>query len=452
MTDATLNRFLAHGTAADRASFVPDPPTPASGPDPLYVWKESDTGDVYFSDGSTSAKVGAARSTLPQGRLTLTTAVPVLTANVTGATTVYYTPFRGDQVPIYNGSVWALNTFTELSQATTDNTKSPAACVAHSNYDLFVWNDSGTLRCTRGPRWISTQTFTVTIATPAVVSATAHGLKEGMPWVPTTDGALPTGMTAGTTYFVIATGLTADAFQFSATLGGAAVNTSGSQSGTHTATTSNKIRGTGAGTTELTLLNGIYVNTNAITNGPAANRGTYVGTIRTNGSSQVDCYVGSTAADGGTAGFGVHIWNMYNRVLTIAESNDSTNSWNYTTLTWRAKNGTHSNRISYVQGIADSAVKFTGYASSSNASNQTRGTVASLDSASLATTGGSISWGGSNNTGWFPHTSIFHGYPGIGFHYFLQLEISIATGTTTWYGDNSTAGEKWSPSVLEIWA
>jgi hypothetical protein len=77
---------------------------------------------------------------------------------------------------------------------------------------------------------------TMTIATPAVVSQTAHGLKSGSKISFTTTGALPTGVTAGTTYYVIAAGLTTDAFQFSATLAGAAVNTSGSQSGVHTVT------------------------------------------------------------------------------------------------------------------------------------------------------------------------------------------------------------------------
>ena len=47
---------------------------------------------------------------------------------------------------------------------------------------------------------------------------------------------MPTGVVAGTTYYVIATGLTVDAFQFSATLAGAAVNTTGTQSGVHTLT------------------------------------------------------------------------------------------------------------------------------------------------------------------------------------------------------------------------
>lgn len=77
-------------------------------------------------------------------------------------------------------------------------------------------------------------TFTVTLASPGVFSKTGHGLAAGDKVVFSTTGALPTGLTAGTTYYVIAAGLTADAFEVSATDGGAAVNTSVSQSGTHT--------------------------------------------------------------------------------------------------------------------------------------------------------------------------------------------------------------------------
>lgn len=79
-------------------------------------------------------------------------------------------------------------------------------------------------------------TFTVTIASPAVFAKTAHGYVEGDGVIPITTGALPTGLTAGTTYYVIATGLTADAFQVSTSIGGAAVNTSGTQSGVHSIT------------------------------------------------------------------------------------------------------------------------------------------------------------------------------------------------------------------------
>lgn len=79
-------------------------------------------------------------------------------------------------------------------------------------------------------------TFTVTIASPGVVTWNAHSLVAGDAFRPSTTGALPTGMTPGSYYYVLPTGLTANTFQFSATPGGAAINTTGSQSGTHTGT------------------------------------------------------------------------------------------------------------------------------------------------------------------------------------------------------------------------
>ena len=80
---------------------------------------------------------------------------------------------------------------------------------------------------------VSPSTFTVTIATPAVVTATVT-LANGSPVILTSSGypsALPTGLTSGTTYYVINS--TGSTFNLSATVGGAAINTTGTQSGTH---------------------------------------------------------------------------------------------------------------------------------------------------------------------------------------------------------------------------
>lgn len=77
-------------------------------------------------------------------------------------------------------------------------------------------------------------TVTISIGTPGVVTKAAHGYSNGTPVIFATTGALPTGLTAGTTYYLV--GATADTFQVAATPAGAAINTSGSQSGVHTAT------------------------------------------------------------------------------------------------------------------------------------------------------------------------------------------------------------------------
>lgn len=78
-------------------------------------------------------------------------------------------------------------------------------------------------------------TVTVTIASPAVMTWTNHGRQAGDRFRLTTTGALPTGLAINTTYFVLATGLTANTFQLSATDGGAPITTTGSQSGVHSA-------------------------------------------------------------------------------------------------------------------------------------------------------------------------------------------------------------------------
>ncbi len=72
---------------------------------------------------------------------------------------------------------------------------------------------------------------TITIASPGVVTKTAHGYVNGDPIKFTTSGTLPTGLTAGTKYYVV--NKATDTFQVSATLAGSAINTSVSQTGTH---------------------------------------------------------------------------------------------------------------------------------------------------------------------------------------------------------------------------
>lgn len=79
-------------------------------------------------------------------------------------------------------------------------------------------------------------TVTITIASPGVVTWSTHGLSANAAVVFNTTSALPTGLTAGTVYYV-KTVLSANTFTVSATPGGAVINTSGSQSGTQTAQT-----------------------------------------------------------------------------------------------------------------------------------------------------------------------------------------------------------------------
>lgn len=291
----------------------------------------------------------ALTAVVPQGRLTLTSNTPVNLSNVAGATTLYYTPAVGNFVPLYDGSNFIPTVFSQLSQTTSDTTKSPAAVIANANYDIFVWNDSGTIRATRGPYWTVAGTATMTIASPCVVTVAtaAWNTNYNPPVVFTTTGALPTGLTAGTTYYLKP--VTATTANVSATPGGASINTSGGQSGTHTATYGDDF-GTSyrSGTTSLTSTLGLLLNTSTITNGPAALRGTYVGTVRSDASSTLNMTYGSVTAGGGPAL--MNVFNQYNQVQAVSAVGDNSATWSYTTASYRPMNNSTGNRASFLQG------------------------------------------------------------------------------------------------------
>jgi hypothetical protein len=201
----------------------------------------------------------------PQLRVTLTSATPVMTASVAGATTVLVTPYHGNMVLIYDGTNMLPTAFSEVSQATTDTTKSPAAVAASSVYDIFCWVDSAINRCTRGPAWSNSTTRGYT----------------------------------------------------------------------------------------LTMVNGILLNTSSITNGPAALRGTYLGTIASNGSSTIDFILGA-AASGGTAAV-LNVWNAYNRVIVGTTVTDSGAPYTYTSSAIRQARASAGMEVTFVTGLAEDA-------------------------------------------------------------------------------------------------
>ncbi len=213
--------------------------------------------------------VGTISATItPQHRITLATATPVMTASQAAKTTVYVTPYSGNLIPLYDGATFTAVAFAETSQATTDNTKSPAAVAASSVYDVFCWSDAGTNRCTRGPAWTNTTT-----------------------------------RSAGTA---------------------------------------------------LVMVNGIYLNNAGITNGPGASRGTYVGSICSDGASQINYIFGASASGGTAANFCV--WNAYNRVSTTTTVTDSGVSYTYNNATIRQARASSGNQITFLLGLSEDGV------------------------------------------------------------------------------------------------
>lgn len=80
---------------------------------------------------------------------------------------------------------------------------------------------------------VAVATVTTPVASPGVVNWTGHTFAANQPVLLKTTGALPTGLSPDTWYYVIAAGLTTNAFEVAATPGGAAINFTGATSGVH---------------------------------------------------------------------------------------------------------------------------------------------------------------------------------------------------------------------------
>ncbi len=134
--------------------------------------------------------------------------------------------------------------------------------------------------------------------------------------------------------------------------------TIGFSPGWQTATAGSGARGTGAGTPQLTRLNGVLVNTvqQTVNNGSttytvAANKGTYLGSVYIDASSgQVSCHV----TYGQSRKWGV--WNYYNRQPITLQGGDPAANWSYTTATIRESNGGTANFVTPFVGFAEERV------------------------------------------------------------------------------------------------
>lgn len=185
--------------------------------------------------------------------------------------------------------------------------------------------------------------------------------------------------------------------------------------------------------TALTRVNGILLNNASITNGPAASRGTYVGTTRSDGSSQLNWIYGASSSGGTAAVHGV--WNAYNRVDVLGYVQDSTANWTYTTNTWRAANNSSTMRASFISGLAEDQMNALYMIGGINSALNGFYVGIGFNSTSAASgISGEFNTGTASQLG---SATGYYGTTGLGFNYFNAIEASDAAGTTTWYSVNS---------------
>jgi len=339
------------------------------------------------------------------GRMTTETTVAFSTSDRTSQGTLYWTSEnKGNQISLYDGSSWVSVTFPS-------DFAWPIAATSGKNYDMFVFTTTAT------PSSTNTSTEIITFGS-------AQGWTTGaLVSVATTGG----GLTAGTTYWWNAASSTTGSFH--TTLADALAGT-------------NKVDLTASITSSLTGLsfepsaewtndttpadaittqNGVWVKSGATTR-------RWVGTIRASGTNVTE--------DSEAKRFVVNVYNQVERSLF---KTDTTASWNYTTDSFQQARNQAANKVEFIiprTGLcivrlnasnlarnATAAVSFycaIGEDSTTAASGRLNDVVESVSNVIQAT------------------KASYQKRPSIGYHYLAWLERSGASGTTTWFGEQST--------------
>jgi hypothetical protein len=133
---------------------------------------------------------------------------------------------------------------------------------------------------------------------------------------------------------------------------------------------SNTSRGSGTGSTQLTQINGMFVNAyqinlyNGLFNGyiqAGVNRATYLGSIYTTGTGATSVQFKPSGQPGGSNNI-VGLWNAYNRVRIQSFETDTSSPYTYSGSSFRPTNyeanggPNYSNRIYWVDGLQETSV------------------------------------------------------------------------------------------------
>lgn len=288
---------------------------------------QADTTSTFIVDKIPSTP--PTNNTTCQGRLTLTTAVPVTTADVLAATTLRFAPYAGNQCALYNGTNWILFTFPELSIAVPATTS--------QMYDVFLFDNAGTRTL------------------------------ELLAWTNDTTRA-----------------------------------------------------------TALVTQDGVLEKTGALTR-------RYVGSFRT------------TTVSGQTEDSFAkrYVWNYYNRMRRPMRVVEATDTWTYSTATWRQANAAAANQLDCVIGVAEVLLDIRVLAVGNNSSGGVTFYAGIGEDVTNAPAAGMINDTGPSITGGntvrVMKQAWLQKYPAVGRHFYAWLEYSEATITTTWYGDNGGA-------------
>jgi hypothetical protein len=136
-SDLSTSDITTNNVSTSKHGFTPKLPNDAT----KYL---DGTGAYSVPAGSG----GGVLNNICDGRLTLTTGVPVTTADVTSSTSIFFTPYRGNHIALYTSSTWTLYTFTQITVAL-------GTLTSGKNYDLFAYDVASAVAIAIGPAWSS---------------------------------------------------------------------------------------------------------------------------------------------------------------------------------------------------------------------------------------------------------------------------------------------------------
>ncbi len=337
------------------------------------------------------------------GRLTLSSGVPVTTADVTAATTLYFTPYQGNRLELYTGSAWASYTLAETSLAL-------GSLAANTDYDIFIYDNTGTLTL-EAVAWTAPTSAAVTNisnASPRVVSTGT---------TPTTGQLVTiTGNSVGANNATWRVGTVTAGVSFQLlNLDGTNSSAPGSvgTGGTWQRADQNVAR-----VTNLATQDGIYVKS-----GAAARR--YVGTIR----------ITHTAGQCEDSHLRRFIYSYDNRVARKLVRADSTASWGTANNVWHADHNDFNNRVEFVVGISEDVVSIRKHISVQppNTTLPSAGlSGVSLDAVAAPTYFNRVAQPGNGPAITGAIDAGYSDYPGAGYHYAQGMEnvTNVNVGTT----------------------
>ena len=363
----------------------------------LSAYAPADADEVpFYSISQTSNKKATVAQLLASahayevcGRLTLRTGEPVYPADVTDDT-LYFTPYKGNVVVLYYGSLWTRYTFTEQSLNVTS------------------------IRATH-----STPTGNLSAGLTAVTSVSSTtGLYPGMP-------VTGTNVQTGT---VIHSVDSSSQITLSKTASGTSTGTTltiyhanydvwAYWTGSAVAIATDFWTNNSTRATSLTTQDGVLVK--------SGTSGTYryLGTVRLANSTQLTDAVAQR-----------YLWNYHHRRDLKLKILDATASWTYGTAAWHQVRSTTTNRVELIVGVAEVAVDL-------------RADLTVATSATPATTGIGIDSVSANSADItnevYPNGSLglshcqLIDYPAAGYHAYNWLEYA-RYGTATLYGGSGT--------------